>query len=87
MAHPQIISLGKPQRGKSRLGSAPGLAGRLIRCRCAHQWVERELTCADYLTMIGEGIGQDYPSLEAAAQAAGYEGTLAGTYLAEPCTE
>ncbi|GGU75915.1 hypothetical protein GCM10010211_47330 [Streptomyces albospinus] len=55
-----------------------------IRCRCAHQWVERELTRADYMAMIGEGIGQDYPSLEAAAQAAGYDGTLAGTYLAEP---
>lgn len=52
-----------------------------IRCRCAHQWVERELTRADYLAMIGEGIGQDYPSLEAAAQAAGYNGTLVGIYL------
>ncbi|MFJ4532641.1 hypothetical protein [Streptomyces nigrescens] len=53
-----------------------------IRCRCSHQWVERELTRVDYQTMIGEGIGQDFPSLEAAAQAAGYDGTLAGTYLA-----
>ncbi|MFE0187595.1 hypothetical protein [Streptomyces sp. NPDC059008] len=52
-----------------------------IRCRCAHQWVERELTRADYMAMIGEGIGQDYPSLEAAAQAAGYDGALAGAYL------
>ncbi|WP_443043773.1 hypothetical protein [Streptomyces sp. GS7] len=34
-----------------------------IRCRCAHQWVERELTRAHYLTMIGEGIGQDSPTL------------------------
>ncbi|MFG2862289.1 hypothetical protein [Streptomyces sioyaensis] len=53
-----------------------------IRCRCSHQWVERELTRADYLEMIGVGIGQDYPSLEDAAQAAGYDGTLVGTYLA-----
>lgn len=53
-----------------------------IRCRCSHQWVERELSRVDYQTMIGEGIGQDFPSLEAAAQAAGYDGTLAGTYLA-----
>lgn len=53
-----------------------------VRCRCAHQWVERELTRADYEAMIDVG-GQDYPSLEAAAQAAGYDGTLAGTYLAE----
>lgn len=54
-----------------------------IRCRCAHQWVERELTRADYEAMIDVG-GQDYPSLEAAAQAAGYDGTLAGIYLTEP---
>lgn len=52
-----------------------------IRCRCAHQWIERELSSADYEVMIDVG-GQDYPSLEAAAKAAGYDGTLAGTYLA-----
>ncbi|WP_328337048.1 hypothetical protein [Streptomyces violaceus] len=57
-----------------------------IRCRCAHQWVERELTRADYEAMIDVG-GQDYPSLEAAAQAAGYDGTLAGVYLTEPRPE
>ncbi|WP_328549860.1 hypothetical protein [Streptomyces sp. NBC_00366] len=57
-----------------------------IRCRCAHQWVERELTRADYEAMIELG-GQDYPSLEAAAQAAGYDGTLAGIYLTEPRSE
>ncbi|MGW6909234.1 hypothetical protein [Streptomyces sp. NPDC054940] len=57
-----------------------------IRCRCAHQWIERELTRADYQAVIDIG-GQDYPNLEAAAQAAGYDGTLAGTYLAEPRTE
>ncbi|MFJ9419995.1 hypothetical protein ACIRPT_38455 [Streptomyces sp. NPDC101227] len=55
-----------------------------IRCRCAHQWVERELTRVEYMAMISEGIGQDYPSLEVAAQAVGYDGTLAGTYLNEP---
>ncbi|MEU6375871.1 hypothetical protein [Streptomyces sp. NPDC046909] len=57
-----------------------------IRCRCAHQWVERELTRADYEAMIDVG-GQDYPSLEAAAQATGYDGTLAGIYLTEPRPE
>jgi hypothetical protein len=51
-----------------------------IRCRCAHQWVERELTRADYEAMIDVG-GQDYPSLEAAAQAVGYDGTLTGMYF------
>ncbi|MGY5058704.1 hypothetical protein ACWDFR_32385 [Streptomyces sp. 900105755] len=57
-----------------------------IRCRCAHQWIERELTRADYEAMIDVG-GQDYPSLDAAAQAAGYDGTLAGIYLTEPRPE
>ncbi|HCA84143.1 MAG TPA: hypothetical protein DEQ61_00705 [Streptomyces sp.] len=57
-----------------------------IRCRCAHQWIEPELTRADYEAVIDIG-GQDYPSLEAAAQAAGYDGTLAGTYLAVPRAE
>ncbi|MFJ8532865.1 hypothetical protein [Streptomyces sp. NPDC093591] len=57
-----------------------------IRCRCAHQWVECELTRADYEAMIDVG-GHDYPSLEAAAQAAGYDGTLAGVYLTEPRPE
>ena len=57
-----------------------------LRCRCAHQWVERELTRADYEAMIDVG-GQDYPSLEAAAQATGYDGTLAGIYLTEPRPE
>jgi hypothetical protein len=52
-----------------------------IRCRCAHEWVEPELTRADYEAMIDVG-GVDHPSLEAAAQAMGYDGTLAGTYLA-----
>ncbi len=57
-----------------------------IRCRCAHQWVEPELTRADYEAMIDVG-GQEYPSLEAAAEAVGYDGTLAGTYLSEPRPE
>lgn len=57
-----------------------------IRCRCAHQWVESELTRADYEAVIDVG-GQDYPSLEAAAEAVGYDGTLAGTYLSEPRPE
>lgn len=57
-----------------------------IRCRCARQWIERDLSRADYEAMIDVG-GQDYPSLDAAAQAAGYDGTLAGIYLTEPRPE
>ncbi|MGP3775443.1 hypothetical protein ACTWJ8_31945 [Streptomyces sp. SDT5-1] len=51
-----------------------------IRCRCAHEWVEPELSRADYESMIEAG-GRDHPSLEAAAHAMGYDGALAGTYL------
>ncbi|MEV1026643.1 hypothetical protein [Streptomyces sp. NPDC050264] len=57
-----------------------------IRCRCAHEWVEPELTRADYEAMIDVG-GHDHPSLEAGAQAMGYDGSLAGTYFAEPRPE
>ncbi|MEU4200811.1 hypothetical protein AB0F64_12775 [Streptomyces sp. NPDC026294] len=51
-----------------------------LRCRCAHQWYEPELTRADFEAMAGEG-GQNYPSLEAVALDDGYDGTLAGAYL------
>ncbi|GFE17925.1 hypothetical protein Sgleb_59720 [Streptomyces glebosus] len=53
-----------------------------IRCRCSHQWVEREISRQDFEGLIDSG-GEYFPSLEAAAQSAGYDGTLAGTYLAE----
>ncbi|MFI9261367.1 hypothetical protein ACIGT4_27215 [Streptomyces sioyaensis] len=53
-----------------------------IRCRCSHQWVECELSRQDFEGLIDSG-GEYFPSLEAAAQCAGYDGTLAGTYLAE----
>ncbi|WP_019359458.1 hypothetical protein [Streptomyces sp. AA1529] len=51
-----------------------------LRCRCAHEWHEPELTRADYQAMAGKG-GQKYPSLDAVVRDAGYDGTLAGTYL------
>ena len=51
-----------------------------IRCRCTHQWHEPELTRDDFEAMIASG-GTDYPSLEAAAQAIGYDGAFRGTYL------
>ncbi|MCM1967998.1 hypothetical protein [Streptomyces sp. G1] len=54
-----------------------------IRCRCSHQWVERELNRVDFDSMIDAG-GQNYPDLAAAAAAIGYDGTLAGTYLNDP---
>ncbi|WP_019546678.1 hypothetical protein [Streptomyces sulphureus] len=51
-----------------------------LRCRCAHEWHEPELSRADFEAMVGEG-GQKYPSLDAVVRDAGYDGTLAGTYL------
>lgn len=51
-----------------------------LRCRCAHEWHEPELTRVDYQAMAGEG-GQKYPSLDAVVRDAGYDGTLAYTYL------
>ncbi|WP_353946476.1 hypothetical protein ABII15_35980 [Streptomyces sp. HUAS MG91] len=54
-----------------------------IRCRCAYEWIEPELSRADYEAMIDAG-GRDHPSLEAAAQAMGYDGALAGTYFTDP---
>ncbi|MER5494246.1 hypothetical protein [Streptomyces sp. NPDC002490] len=54
-----------------------------IRCRCAHQWHEPELTRADFEEMIDVGPGPVYPSLEDAARATGFDGTFTGMYLNE----
>ncbi|MFI1887787.1 hypothetical protein [Streptomyces jumonjinensis] len=59
-----------------------------IRCRCAHQWHEPELTRADFEVMTGGNTtGPVYPSLEDAARATGFDGTFTGMYLNEPRTE
>ncbi|MFF2025049.1 hypothetical protein ACFVW2_24985 [Streptomyces sp. NPDC058171] len=55
-----------------------------IRCRCAHQWHEPELSRADFEAMIDVVPGPVYPSLEDAARATGYDGTFTGMYLNEP---
>ncbi|MEV3871583.1 hypothetical protein [Streptomyces sp. NPDC049906] len=54
-----------------------------IRCRCAHQWQEPELTRADFESMIDEVPGVLYPGVEAAARATGFDGTFTGMYLNE----
>ncbi|MFC6067026.1 hypothetical protein [Streptomyces ochraceiscleroticus] len=53
-----------------------------LRCRCAHQWHEPELTRADFDAMIN-APDRKYPSLDAAARDTGYDGTLVGTYLTD----
>ncbi|MGW1281732.1 hypothetical protein ACWD4V_32870 [Streptomyces tsukubensis] len=55
-----------------------------IRCRCAHQWHEPELTRADFEAMVDVVPGTLYPSLEDVARATGYDGTFTGMYLNEP---
>ncbi|QDY78171.1 hypothetical protein [Streptomyces qinzhouensis] len=56
-----------------------------IRCRCAHQWHEPELTRADFEAMTGGNTtGPVYPSLEDAARATGFDGAFTGMYLNEP---
>lgn len=51
-----------------------------LRCRCAHQWYEPELTRADFDAMI-DTPDRKYPSLDAAARHTGHDGTLTGAYL------
>ncbi|MFP8941697.1 hypothetical protein ACLIYM_09705 [Streptomyces fenghuangensis] len=57
-----------------------------IRCRCSHQWAEREITRADFDAMLA-GPATAYPTLPAAIRASGYDGTLAGAYLPESDAE
>jgi hypothetical protein len=52
-----------------------------IRCRCAHQWVERELSRADFEAMAGP-VNEVFKTTQAAVQALGYDGDLAGAYWA-----
>ncbi|MFE0765320.1 hypothetical protein [Streptomyces smyrnaeus] len=55
--------------------------GRLfLRCRCAHQWHEPELTRTDFDAMI-DAPDRKYPTLEAVARDIGYDGTLTGAYF------
>lgn len=52
-----------------------------IRCRCAHQWVERELSRADFEAMAGP-VTEVFKNTETAVRAFGYDGNLAGAYWA-----
>ena len=50
-----------------------------IRCRCSHQWVERELGRADFEAKAGP-VNEVFKSTGTAVRALGYDGDLAGTY-------
>lgn len=53
-----------------------------IRCRCGNQWLEPEITRVDFESMITSPNWTNYPTLEQAMTARGFDGSFAGTYLA-----
>ncbi|GAA2535278.1 MULTISPECIES: hypothetical protein [Streptomyces] len=52
-----------------------------IRCRCGDQWLEPEISRADFDAMIDIADGTAYPSIEQGLIALGFDGVFAGTYL------
>ncbi|WP_405985709.1 hypothetical protein [Streptomyces sp. NBC_00872] len=52
-----------------------------VRCRCTNQWLEPEITRADFDAMIAIPNRTHYPSLEQGLIAMGFDGAFAGTYL------
>lgn len=52
-----------------------------IRCRCGNQWLEPEITRADFDAMLGNPSWTNYPSVEQAMTALGFDGAFAGIYL------
>jgi hypothetical protein len=52
-----------------------------VRCRCSNQWLEPEISRADFDAMIAIPDGTTYPSVEQGLAALGFDGAFAGTYL------
>ncbi|MEU0447556.1 hypothetical protein [Streptomyces tendae] len=53
-----------------------------VRCRCGGQWLEPEISRADFDALIGGPNGTTtYPSVEAGLVALGFDGVFAGIYL------
>jgi hypothetical protein len=52
-----------------------------IVCRCSNQWLEPEISRADFDALIAIPDGTTYPSLEQGLAALGFDGAFAGTYL------
>ncbi|MET9086124.1 hypothetical protein ABZX77_30335 [Streptomyces sp. NPDC004237] len=52
-----------------------------VRCRCSNQWLEPEISRADFDAMIAIPDGTTYPSVEQGLIALGFDGAFAGTYL------
>lgn len=51
-----------------------------IRCRCANEWLEPEITRTDFDAM-GDGDWTAYPSTAHVVEAHGFDGSFAGMYL------
>ncbi|MFJ2716905.1 hypothetical protein [Streptomyces sp. NPDC087437] len=52
-----------------------------IRCRCGNQWLEPDISRADFDALIGGPKGTTYPSVEAGLAALGFDGVFAGINL------
>ncbi|WP_399097298.1 hypothetical protein ACGH2B_24950 [Streptomyces sp. BBFR2] len=52
-----------------------------IVCRCSNQWLEPEITRADFDALIAIPDSTIYPSTEQALTALGFDGAFVGTYL------
>ncbi|MFE3860258.1 hypothetical protein ACFXPT_07460 [Streptomyces goshikiensis] len=53
-----------------------------VRCRCGNQWLEPEISRADFDAQIASPYGTTYPSVEEGLVALGFDGVFAGIYLA-----
>ncbi|MEJ8653808.1 hypothetical protein WKI65_38650 [Streptomyces sp. MS1.AVA.3] len=52
-----------------------------IVCRCSNQWLEPEISRADFDALIAVPDQRTYPSVEEGLAALGFDGAFAGTYL------
>lgn len=52
-----------------------------VRCRCGNQWLEPEISRADFDALIAGPYGTTYPSVEEGLVSLGFDGVFAGIYL------
>ena len=52
-----------------------------VRCRCSNQWLEPEISRADFDAMIAIPDGTTYLSVEQGLIALGFDGAFANAYL------
>ncbi|MFI7565964.1 hypothetical protein ACIBVM_29490 [[Kitasatospora] papulosa] len=52
-----------------------------IVCRCSNQWLEPEISRADFDALIDIPDGITYPTIEQGLAALGFDGAFTGTYL------